>query len=238
MTLRFKMTGITASNPIRYIKRSAPPVAGFGWLGFTQDNAAYSVKNCVDGGTDATWTGTASVSAAAATLTNGNYINTGVLETNSMTFMAVVQRNNAQVMFMGADVGADANGAKLYTNGSSPRKPVFDAKYTSSTAVVVSPATTWPVDPLAYECVFGIVDSATGKSILYIPRTAEWTEGTNTGSRTLSGRNIILGPGPDPATSYSGDTVLFKSAGVATAALTQGQCDTLYAWLKNRIAGI
>ncbi len=237
MSMRITVPGVVADNPLRYLKRVPPPVDGFASFLFTSDDIDRALVNVVAGGAAASAVGDPTVSTSAA-FTNGNYIDTGVLETASMTFAAVVQRNNQQVMFMGSSSSADSNGARFYTNGASPRKPVADARYSVSTGVAVSAARTWPDSPTAYEAVFCIFDPDDLETRLYIPRTGELVEVSNSGARALSGRNICLGPGPSPATAYSGDTVVFKAAGVATRVLTTGECDDVYDWLKLRIAGI
>ncbi|MCA1199141.1 hypothetical protein K9B35_14280 [Sphingomonas sp. R647] len=236
MTLNLKAVGVTATNPIRYIKRVNPPVPLASFL-FLSDSLEHAVRNVVTGGEDATVVGAPSVDVAA-TFTDGNYIDTGIQESADMTLIGVVQRNNAQVMFMGSDLNGDANFIRLYTNGSSPRKPVFSSKWSASAGVAVSADAGWPVSPLEYEVVFGIVNTSTGKNILYIPRIGELIEAACTGSRTPSDRSIILGPGPSPQSIYSGDTVRFKAAGVAQSALTVEQCDTLYEWIRKRVPGV
>jgi hypothetical protein len=236
MTICIEIPGTTAVNPIRHIKRWRPPVDDFDALFFTSDDLAKALVNCAPDGADATAVGTPAV-GEAVTLTDGNYIDTGIAETAAITLVAVVRRHNAQVLFMGSLSTADSNGVALFTNGASPRKPVYSAKATSSPAVV-SAATTWPVDPTKYEMIIGKSNPATLINSLYLPRTGERVDVAFTGTRGLSGRNIMIGVGPSPAASYVGDTTLGKLFGVAQRCLTDAEEDALYAWVAARIPGI
>jgi hypothetical protein len=236
MTLRITATGVTATNPIRYIKRVPPPVALDAFF-FTQDSLALAAKNCVTGGADATVVGSPAVSSSVITLTDGNYIDTGVAETASITLIAVVRRNNQQVMLMGTHSSADSNATILATNGAAPRKPFFQTRATSAPALV-SAAEDWTANPSGLELIIGKVDAVALTQSLYIPRTGERISGVITGSRILSGRNICIGAGPSPGTAYAGDTTHGAAYGVATRAISDAEEDQLYAWLKKRIAGI
>lgn len=236
MTMRITAAGVVAENPIRYIKRFNPPVAGFACGLFISDDLTRALKNVVTGGADATAVGTPTI-GVDGTFADGSYIDTGVLETTSMTLIAVVQRSNAQVMFMGTASSVDSNQVALYTNGSSPRKPVFSAKATSSPAVV-SAVDTWPTDPAAYEVIMGRTDAAAMTNSLYIPRTGERITTAYTGSRTLSGRNVMIGAGPSPAAAYAGDTTRGKGGFIATRAITNSEQDQMFEWIAKRIAGV
>lgn len=237
MTLVITLTGGVVPNPIGSLKRAAPPIEGLASFQFLSDSLPYALGNLVAGASDAIAIGAPAI-GVAATFTDGNYIDTGIPETASMSIGMVVQRNAAEVMFGGSKSSADANGIALYTNGASPRKPVATARWSVSSGVAVSASTEWPVSPANYELAFAVTDAGALRNRLYIPRTGELVEAVCSGVRVLSGRNIILGPGPSPEAKYAGDTVLEKFAVVAPFALSTAQMNTIYAHVAKRIAGI